>query len=131
MRPELQLKKPIDDVTFAVIREIHHATAALGYRAMLVGATARIILIEHVCGLAAGRATKDIDFAFAIETWEQFEALRQHLLASTRFKRMRARFTHFTTGPQQCRTGSPSTSYHLAPSPVSARKFTGRQTWQS
>jgi hypothetical protein len=80
MPTELQLKRPIDGVTFAIIRDIQGAAAALGHRAMLVGATARIILLEHVFGLPAGRATRDVDFAFAMETWEQFEALRQRLI---------------------------------------------------
>lgn len=85
MPPELQLKRPIDGVTLAIIREIHSAAAALGHRAMLVGAAARIILVENVFGLPTGRATKDVDFAFAMETWEQFEALRQRLVGQHGF----------------------------------------------
>lgn len=80
MQAELQLKRAIDGVTVAIIREIHIAAAALGHRAMLVGATARIILVENVFGLSTGRATRDVDFAFAMETWEQFETLRQRLV---------------------------------------------------
>jgi predicted nucleotidyltransferase len=76
----IQLKRPIDGVTLSIIREISIAAAMLGHRALLVGATARIILIEHVFGLAPGRATRDIDFAFAMENWAQFEALKQHLI---------------------------------------------------
>jgi predicted nucleotidyltransferase len=68
MTTELQLKRPIDGVTLAIIREIQTAADALGHRAMLVGATARIILVEHVFGLPTGRATRDVDFAFAMET---------------------------------------------------------------
>ncbi|MDM5179103.1 nucleotidyl transferase AbiEii/AbiGii toxin family protein [Massilia sp. DJPM01] len=86
MRTELQLKTPIDDATFAVIREIGHAAAALGHNALLVGATARIILVEHVFGLPAGRATRDVDFAFAIDTWDQFDALRQRLIGQHQFQ---------------------------------------------
>lgn len=85
MPPELQIKRPIDGVTLAIIREIHIAASALGHRAMLVGAAARIILVENVFGLPTGRATKDVDFAFAMETWEQFEALRQRLVGQHGF----------------------------------------------
>jgi predicted nucleotidyltransferase len=53
---------------------------------MLVGATARIILVESVFGLASGRATRDVDFAVALETWEQFEALRVRLMSVHGFK---------------------------------------------
>lgn len=86
MPTELGLKRPIDGLTVAIIREIHTAATALGHRAMLVGATARIILIENVCGLPTGRATKDVDFAFAMESWEQFEALRQRLIEQHGFE---------------------------------------------
>jgi predicted nucleotidyltransferase len=80
MPTKLLLKRPLGGITLAVIRELHAATGALGHRAMLIGATARVVLIEHVLGLAAGRATRDVDFAFAMETWEQFEALRRRLI---------------------------------------------------
>jgi predicted nucleotidyltransferase len=80
MQTEFQLKRPIDGITLDIIRAIHDATTDLGHRAMLVGATARIILIEHVFGLPTGRATKDVDFAFAMDTWEQFDTLKQHLV---------------------------------------------------
>jgi predicted nucleotidyltransferase len=93
MTTELQLKRPIDGLTLAIIREIHAAASALGHRAMLVGATARIILVENVFGLPTGRATKDVDFAFALETWEQFETLRQRLISQHDFE-ADARVTH-------------------------------------
>lgn len=81
MTTRIQLKRPIDGVTLSVIREISQAATALGHRALLVGATARIILIEHVFGLAPGRGTRDVDFAFAMESWEQFDALKQQLIS--------------------------------------------------
>lgn len=86
MPAELALKTPIDGMTVAVIRDIHAAATALGHRTMLIGAAARIILVENVFGLPAGRATKDVDFAFAMESWEQFEALRQRLIGQHNFK---------------------------------------------
>ncbi len=80
MAADLELKLPIDGLTLDIIREVCGAATALGHRAMVVGATARIILVEHVFGLPTGRATKDVDFAFAMENWEQFEALKQRLI---------------------------------------------------
>ncbi|UUZ51569.1 hypothetical protein LP420_20900 [Massilia sp. B-10] len=73
MPTELQLKRPIDGMNLVVIRELHTAASALGLRALLIGATARVVLIEHVLGLDAGRATRDVDFAFAMETWAQLK----------------------------------------------------------
>lgn len=86
MPTELQLKRPIEGLTAAIIREVTIAAAALGHRSMLVGAAARIILVENVFGLPAGRATRDVDFAFAMESWEQFEALRQRLIVDHEFE---------------------------------------------
>ncbi|MDD5365145.1 MAG: nucleotidyl transferase AbiEii/AbiGii toxin family protein [Gallionellaceae bacterium] len=54
--------------------------------AFLVGATARIILLEHVFGLRTGRATRDIDFAFAVASWEEFQAIKHHLSTSSTFR---------------------------------------------
>lgn len=80
MATDLDLKLPIDGLTVDIIRQVCGAATALGHRPMVVGATARIILVEHVFGLPTGRATKDVDFAFAMENWEQFEALKQRLI---------------------------------------------------
>jgi len=52
---------------------------------MLVGATARDILLTHVFGLAARRATYDVDFAIAVKDWDQFDALRARLIARGTF----------------------------------------------
>jgi len=53
---------------------------------MLVGATARDVLLSHVFGLAVRRATHDVDFAVAVKDWEQFATLRARLLARQTFK---------------------------------------------
>lgn len=53
---------------------------------MLVGATARDVLLTHVFGLEVRRATHDVDFAVAVKDWEQFEALRARLVARQSFK---------------------------------------------
>ena len=52
---------------------------------LLVGAQAKVILLENVHGLNAGRATSDIDFAFATENWEQLHQLKQALVNTGRF----------------------------------------------
>lgn len=51
----------------------------------MVGATARIILLEHVFGLPPSRATRDIDFAIAVESWEQFLVLKRSLASAASF----------------------------------------------
>lgn len=74
--------RPIDPTARRVITNVLQAAQALGYPLLLVGATARIILLENVFGLNPGRATRDVDFAFALDNWAQFEALKEHLVAN-------------------------------------------------
>ena len=77
--------RPIDPLTLMVISEIQQAATKLGTPVFVVGAVARIILLEHIYGLSAGRATTDVDFAFALNDWEQFHALKTLLLENPRF----------------------------------------------
>jgi predicted nucleotidyltransferase len=81
--------RPIDQITVSVIREVKNAVNVLGLDAYLVGAAARIILLEHVHGLAVGRTTRDIDFAFAVESWDQFQALKRHLISTSKFEEVK------------------------------------------
>lgn len=75
--------RPIDPTVLRVITQVVRASQALDYPLLLVGAMARIILLESVHGLSPGRATYDVDFAFAMDDWEQFEALKKHLVANS------------------------------------------------
>lgn len=52
---------------------------------LLVGAMARDILLAYSHGIRITRATEDIDFAFAVESWDDFNALRSDLLATKDF----------------------------------------------
>lgn len=74
--------RPIDGISLIVMRAVADAAAQLGLATFMMGATARIILLEHVFGLQPGRATRDIDFAFALENWNQFQDLKRHLTSS-------------------------------------------------
>lgn len=78
--------RPVEPVALLVIQEIHKASETLGLPVFLVGAMARIILLENTFGLRAGRATTDVDFAFALDNWEQFDALKAFLLANADFE---------------------------------------------
>ncbi|CAB0525415.1 hypothetical protein CIP107502_02110 [Corynebacterium diphtheriae] len=50
---------------------------------MLVGARCRDIHQKNIVGGEASRATKDIDFALALENWELFRALKQRFPSTT------------------------------------------------
>ena len=53
---------------------------------IVVGATARDLLLFHVFGIPVTRATADVDFAVAMDSWERFSELRAALLASGHFR---------------------------------------------
>jgi len=68
-----------------VIRLVQQAALAQGIEFVIVGATARDIALHSVFGLAPGRKTVDLDFAFTVETWEQFATLKSALVATGYF----------------------------------------------
>jgi predicted nucleotidyltransferase len=77
---------PIDPITDAVLREIDSLANKLGLPYFVAGAMARDIVLTNVFGLTTGRATRDVDFAIAVENWEQFETVKNQLVASGRFE---------------------------------------------
>ena len=81
----IRADRPIDDVTIDILRAVAEEAQAEQVDYMLVGATARDILLTHVFGLAARRATYDEDFTIAVKDWDQFDALRARLIARGTF----------------------------------------------
>lgn len=77
---------PVDPVVIDILRSVAEEARAEGIDFMLVGATARDILLTHVFGLATRRATYDVDFAVAVMDWQQFAALRNRLIARGTFR---------------------------------------------
>ncbi len=55
----------------------------------MVGAMARDLLLQHIHGIHTGRQTRDIDFAFLVESWDVFERVRLNLLAAGKFTEAR------------------------------------------
>jgi predicted nucleotidyltransferase len=53
---------------------------------LLVGATARDLLLFYAHGIKVARGTEDIDLAFAVASWTDFEKLRKSLLSSDDFR---------------------------------------------
>ena len=77
--------RPIDDAIVALTKAILNAASHEAASVMLVGARARDFLLQHIHGLDVRRATTDMDFAFALNNWEQFEAVKNSLLATHGF----------------------------------------------
>jgi predicted nucleotidyltransferase len=85
----MQIIKPIrqvDMLTVEVASEIDKVSKAIGLELLLVGAQAKVILLENIHGLDPGRATRDIDFAFAVENWDQYNQLKKNLVATGKFR---------------------------------------------
>lgn len=77
--------RPVDPLTLMVIGEVRRAAEGRGIPVFVVGAVARIILLENVHGLKAGRTTTDVDFAFALDDWAQFQQIKASLLENPGF----------------------------------------------
>ena len=69
LKPEL----PLDPGLVRVIAAVHAGAVAMGVEPLLVGAAARDLLLVNVYGQRVRRATKDVDFAVAIASWEAYE----------------------------------------------------------
>lgn len=80
-----KLNKTLDPIRMLVIHEVHKAAKELGVELFMIGATARIILLEHVLNLSAGRTSNDMDFAFAAKSWEEFEKIKKFLIDQSSF----------------------------------------------
>lgn len=72
--------RPLDTTLLHVLRAVADEAKVAGIDYMLVGATARDILLTHVFDLPFGRATYDIDFAVAVASWEKFEQMTTGLI---------------------------------------------------
>ncbi len=81
----IRLDRPLDTTLLHVLRAVADEAKVAGIDYMLVGATARDILLTHVFDLPFGRATYDIDFAVAVASWEKFEQMKTGLISRPGF----------------------------------------------
>ncbi len=79
--------RPTEDF-LRVVRELDVIATRLGIPFFLAGAAARDIVLVNLWGQSPGRATADIDFAFGVNDWAEFERLREELIATKRFERV-------------------------------------------
>ena len=68
-----------------VVAAVQAPAAELGIETLMVGAMARDMHLHYRFGKTINRATEDVDFAFAVASWDQFDQLRTALLASGEF----------------------------------------------
>lgn len=78
--------RPLSQVTLAILDNLQEIAKTFGGGYFIVGATARDILMTHVHGIDAGRATRDIDCAIAVESWALFESIKLALIRTGMFQ---------------------------------------------
>lgn len=77
--------RPVPEPIPRILGMVHRVATDQKCPYVVVGATARDLLLFHVFGIPASRATRDVDFAIAVESWEKFYSMRNALLATNVF----------------------------------------------
>lgn len=75
----------IDPIFVDLFRAVDTVARTTGHDFLVFGATARDLVLEGVYGIKATRKTRDVDLAFALRSWDEYDTLRQLLVASGRF----------------------------------------------
>jgi predicted nucleotidyltransferase len=81
----IRADRPLNPVIREILASVRALAEKLGYSYLLVGATARDVLMSHVFGIESRRATHDVDFAIALEDWHRFHLLKNALVESGDF----------------------------------------------
>nr|WP_197478329.1 nucleotidyl transferase AbiEii/AbiGii toxin family protein [Luteibacter rhizovicinus] len=82
---KLPKDRPLDPLSLDILRAVNSSAHALNVPVMLVGATARDIMLTFLHDIPARRATEDMDFALAVPNWEAFENVARALTDDPRF----------------------------------------------
>ncbi|MBI2158748.1 MAG: hypothetical protein HYU26_17895 [Candidatus Rokubacteria bacterium] len=72
-------------MTLEILILVERVTRELALDYFVIGATARDILLSGVFGLDTGRATRDVDFAVALDSWPQFDLVKTRLVETGAF----------------------------------------------
>ena len=78
----LNLSGKIDQGTLELLALIHRVTLEMGVEYLVIGATARDLVMHYGYGARIQRATHDLDFAIQIEGWDSFDEIRDRLIAN-------------------------------------------------
>ena len=96
----LDISKSIEPACAAVLADLSELTNGSDIEFLVVGAMARDMILDCGFGIAAGRATRDIDFGIRVADWETFGRLVQ-LLKDNNWhcpEKQQHRFVHEETG---------------------------------
>ncbi len=82
MTTSLDVSEKLPKGLVEVYGQIHGIAAELSVPLLIVGATARDIILVHGYNAAIERGTKDVDFGIEVQNWEHYEVLRTALIAA-------------------------------------------------
>lgn len=80
----LRVKKKLDPHTVEILEDVDSLTREHGLQYLVIGALARELVIDHVLQMGA-KATRDVDFAIAVQNWDEFSSIKEALLATARY----------------------------------------------
>ena len=76
----VDLSREVIQVTIDLYALINQITNDLGVSYVVIGATARDLVLHHGFGAPIKRATTDIDFGMQVENWDGFEKIKNALV---------------------------------------------------
>lgn len=82
----LILQKQLPENMVGILRSVKTVADGLRIPSFIVGATARDIVLEYVHKARPGRATSDVDFGIAVESWDKFETFKKALIERENFR---------------------------------------------
>jgi len=85
MMKSLDISGKIDPSTIAIYELLASTAASIGLEYVVIGATARDLILELGYNIPTTRATIDIDLGIEVEDWNQFKKFKDMLLATGRF----------------------------------------------
>lgn len=80
MTTSLDVSEKLPKGLVEVYSQIHGIAAELSVPLLIVGATARDIILVHGYNAAIERGTKDVDFGIEVQNWEHYEVLLTALI---------------------------------------------------
>ena len=110
------------------MRDLNALGTRLGIPFLLAGAAARDILLVNLWGLPAYRSTADVDFAFAVVDWSQFEMLCDELIQTGHLNELTTDNSVYCTQIQNFTSPFPSISFRSVASPPQTGQYRGRKT---
>lgn len=98
MKNTLNISGKLDDGTISIFQQIQSISKELGIPFVVVGATARDLVMHYGYGVKITRGTGDIDLAINVPSWDDFDTLKQELFKNGFSEGDQAHRIHTATG---------------------------------